>query len=110
MSSIDFTSPRKAAEAFTPKLTALVEHPLYDQVWADPDLSPRDRSLITVAALIAMHCADELPSHLRRAVDNGVTRTELSALITHLSFYAGFPAAISASAIAQATLGQASTD
>ena len=105
MKPIDFTSPREAARPFTPKLTALVEHPLYDTVWEDPDLSKRDRSLVTVAALAAMGRYDELPAHLRRAVDNGVTKTELSALITHIAFYAGFPAAISASAIANATLG-----
>ena len=105
MSSIDYTSPREAARAFTPKLTALVESPLYDRVWEDPDLSKRDRSLVTVAALVATACFEELPAHLRRA-ENGVTRTELSALITHLAFYAGFPTAITASAIANVTFGQ----
>jgi 4-carboxymuconolactone decarboxylase len=106
MTSPDYTSPREAARAFTPKLSALVESPLYDSVWEDPDLSKRDRSLVTVAALVAMAGSEELPAHLRRAVENGVTRTELSALITHLAFYAGFPAAITASAIAHATLGR----
>lgn len=106
MSSIDYTSPREAARAFTPKLSALVENPLYDRVWEDPDLSKRDRSLVTVAALVATACFEELPAHLRRAVENGVTRTELSALITHLAFYAGFPTAITASAIANVTFGQ----
>ncbi len=73
-------------------------------MWEDPELSKRDRSLITVAALIAMKCEDELPAHLQRAISNGVTRPELAAAITHLAFYAGFPAAISASAIANAAL------
>jgi 4-carboxymuconolactone decarboxylase len=71
------------------------------------DLSKRDRSLVTVAALIAMGRREELPAHLRRAEEHGVTRAELSALITHLAFYAGFPAAITASAIADATFSQA---
>ena len=106
MHGIDFTSPREAARAFTPKLTELVESPLYDKVWGDPDLAKRDRSLITVATLIAMGKAEELPAHLRRAVENGVTKTELSALITHLAFYAGFPAAITASAIANEVFGE----
>ena len=106
MSSINYTSPREAARAFTPKLSALVESPLYDRVWEDPDLSKRDRSLVTVAALVATACFEELPAHLRRAVENGVTRTELSALITHLAFYAGFPTAITASAIANVRFGQ----
>jgi 4-carboxymuconolactone decarboxylase len=84
----------------------LVDSPLYDSVWEDPDLSKRDRSLVTVAPLVATAHFEELPAHLRRAVENGVTRTELGALITHLAFYAGFPAAVTASAIANATLGQ----
>ena len=103
----DFASPREAARAFTPLLSDLVASPLYDRVWEDPDLSKRDRSLVTVAALIAMGRREELPAHLRRAEEHGVTRTELSALITHLAFYAGFPAAITASAIAEATFSQA---
>jgi 4-carboxymuconolactone decarboxylase len=94
------SSPREMARAFTPQLAALVDNPLYSDVWSDPALSPRDRSIATVAALVALYRPDELPAHLRRALDNGVTRPELSALITHLAFYAGFPAAISASAIA----------
>jgi len=91
------------ARAFTPQLAELVENPLYSDVWADPALSPRDRSIATVAALIALYQPEELPAHLRRARDNGVTRDEL-ALITHIAFYAGFPAAVSASAIAARTL------
>jgi 4-carboxymuconolactone decarboxylase len=106
MSHTDFSSPREAARAFTPKLAAFVDSTLYPQIWSDPALSPRDRSLITVAALIAGNHLDELPAHLRRAVSNGVTRDELSATITHLAFYAGFPATISASAVAQATLAE----
>lgn len=104
MSDPDFSSPREAARAFTPKLAGLVESPLFSDVWADPDLAPRDRSIATVAVLIATGAFNELPAHLKRAEANGVTRKELSALITHLAFYAGFPHAISASAIAQKTL------
>jgi 4-carboxymuconolactone decarboxylase len=105
MPDIDFTSPRAAARPFTPKLADLVEQPLFSQVWSDPDLSPRDRSLITIACLVALNHTDELPAHLHRSLEHGVTRKELSAAITHLAFYAGFPAAISASAKAHATLG-----
>lgn len=104
MSSIDFSHPREAARAFTPGLSAFVDNTLYPEIWSDPALAPRERSLITVAALIAAGHTDELPAHLRRAVGNGVTRDELAAAITHLAFYVGFPAAITASAIAQATL------
>lgn len=99
------TSPREAARAFTPELTQLVNDPLYSTVWTDDRLSPRDRSLVTLASLVSLYRPEELPAHLRRAVSNGVTLQEISALITHLAFYAGFPTAISASVIAQQTLG-----
>lgn len=108
MAEPDFSSPREAARAFTPKLAKFVESPLFDQVWADPDLAPRDRSIATVAALIATGAFEELPAHLRRAEANGLRREELAALITHLAFYVGFPSAITASAIADQTLTQAS--
>ena len=104
MSHADFRSPREAARAFTPGLAEFVDTTLYPRYWQDPALSPRDRSLVTVAALVAGGHFDELPAHLRRAVDHGLTRDELAAAITHLAFYAGFPAAITASAIAHATL------
>jgi len=97
-------SPREMARTFTPHLTKLVENPLFSDVWADPALSPRDRSIATVAALVALYRPEQLPAHLKLARENGVTRDELAALVTHLAFYAGFPAAISASAIAARTL------
>ncbi|SDA31486.1 carboxymuconolactone decarboxylase family protein [Sphingomonas sp. NFR15] len=102
MSGPDFTSPREAARAFTPELTRYVEDPLYAQVWERGGLSKRERSIATVAALRAL---DELPAHLRRGVENGVDTRAFSELITHLAFYAGFPAAISASVRAAETLG-----
>src|SRR6478672_3884540 len=79
-------SPREMARAFTPQLTALVENPLFSDVWSDPALSPRDRSIATVAALIALYRPEQLPAHLLRARENGVTRDELAALITHIAF------------------------
>ena len=97
-------TPQQMAAAFTPRLSELVDTPLYSEVWADPALSPRDRSLATLGALVALVRPDELPAHLRRARDNGVSTTEIAALITHLAFYAGFPAAISASITARRTL------
>jgi 4-carboxymuconolactone decarboxylase len=106
MSVSDIKSPREAARAFTPDLTQFVEDPLYTKVWESDGLSKRDRSIATVAALVALHAMDELPAHLRRGVENGITKREFSELITHLAFYAGFPAAISASVRAAETLGQ----
>lgn len=79
-----------------PKLAELSEQVLFGDVWQRPGLSPRDRSLATVAALVALVRVEQLPVHLRKALDNGVTRDELSELVTHLAFYAGWPAAASA--------------
>jgi 4-carboxymuconolactone decarboxylase len=79
-----------------PKLAELSMDVLFADVWERPGLSPRDRSLITVAALIAMARVEQLPFHLGRAVQNGVTQVEIGEMITHLAFYAGWPAAMSA--------------
>ncbi|WP_201316569.1 carboxymuconolactone decarboxylase family protein [Dyella sp. EPa41] len=78
-----------------PALAELTDRVLFDGVWEDPSLLPRDRSLATVSALIALGRVEPLPCHLRRALDNGISQDELAALITHLAFYAGWPAAAS---------------
>ena len=98
-------SPRETARAFTPKLVGFVEHPLYSDVWTDTTLSVRDRSIATIAVLIAQGERSELPTHLIRAHEAGVSCNELSALVTHIAFYAGFPAAIAASGLAAEVLG-----
>lgn len=79
-----------------PKLAELTDEVLFGDVWARPGLSPRDRSLITVAALTALGRNDQLRSHLNLALDNGVTQEELAEAATHLAFYAGWPAGMSA--------------
>lgn len=79
-----------------PKLAELTDDVLFGDIWERPGLAKRDRSLITVAALVALYRTNELPGHLRRALDNGVSRDELVELITHLAFYAGWPTAMSA--------------
>jgi 4-carboxymuconolactone decarboxylase len=81
---------------FAPKLVELTDDVLFGDVWERPGLSKRDRSLITVAALVALYRPEQLPGHLRRAVDNGLTENELIEAITHLAFYAGWPSAMSA--------------
>ncbi|MCW2548899.1 MAG: carboxymuconolactone decarboxylase [Mycobacterium sp.] len=86
---------------FAPKLVALSEDVLFGDVWERPELSPRDRSLITVAALIAGGNSEQLPFHLNRAKDNGLTEDELKEVITHLAFYAGWPRAMSAIGVAK---------
>ena len=87
-----------------PKLAELTDGVLFADVWARPGLSPRDRSLVTVSALIAMNRPDQLRSHLQRARDNGVTDVELVEAITHLAFYAGWPSAVTASVVAKEVL------
>jgi 4-carboxymuconolactone decarboxylase len=74
---------------------------LFGDVWARPGLSQRDRSLVTVSALISMNRPDQLRSHMARARDNGVTQEELVETITHLAFYAGWPSAVTAVGVAK---------
>ena len=84
-----------------PKLAELTDTVLFGDVWARPDLSPRDRSLVTISALIALNRPDQLRSHLARARDNGVTQAEVIETITHLAFYAGWPNAVTAIGVAR---------
>jgi 4-carboxymuconolactone decarboxylase len=79
-----------------PDLVRLTDDVLFGEVWANPGLSPRDRSLVTVAALVSLYRTDQLGSHLRRALDNGLSKEELVHAITHLAFYAGWPNAMTA--------------
>ena len=79
-----------------PKLAELTARVLFDDVWRRTQLSPRERSLITVAALVALNRTEQLPLHLRRARENGLGHDQLAEVITHLAFYAGWPAAFSA--------------
>jgi 4-carboxymuconolactone decarboxylase len=74
-----------------PDLVRLTDDVLFGDVWANPGLSQRDRSLVTVAALVSLYRTDQLGSHLRRALANGLTEDELVHAITHLAFYAGWP-------------------
>ena len=84
-----------------PALASYTDDVLFDDVWKRPGLSPRDRSLITVTTLIALYRSNELPFHLKLALKNGLTREELAEVITHLAFYAGWPPASTAVAIAR---------
>ena len=86
---------------FAPKLAELTDDVLFGDVWARTELSPRDRSLVTVSALIANGNTDQLPSHLRRAKANGLSETELAEVMIHLAFYTGWPRAISAILVAK---------
>jgi 4-carboxymuconolactone decarboxylase len=90
-----------------PKLTELTDDVLFGDVWQRPQLAPRDRSLATVSALVALNRTEQLPFHLRRALDNGVTKDELIELITHLAFYCGWPNSMSAVMIAKDVFAKA---
>ncbi len=93
------TNNRPSARAmgdFAPKLAEITDDVLYADVWERPQLSRRDRSLVTVAALIANGNTEQLPGHLARAKQNGLTEAELAEVIIHLAFYAGWPRAMSA--------------
>ena len=96
------TSPaRERIRGTVPKLAEISDKLIYGEVWERPQLSKRDRSLITVAALMAMGREAQLEGHIGRALLNGVTKDEISELITHLAFYAGWPAAMTAALVAK---------
>ena len=84
-----------------PKLAQLTDEVLLGDVWTRPGLSPRDRSLVTVSALIALNRPEQLRSHLGLGLNNGLTRDEISEALTHLAFYAGWPNAITAAGVAR---------
>jgi 4-carboxymuconolactone decarboxylase len=100
------TASRDAIRDFTPKLIDLTEKVLFGDVWERPGLSKRDRSLITVATLVALSRTDQLKGHLRRALDNGVKKEEIVELITHLAFYSGWPTAMTAATVAKDILAE----
>ncbi|MES2104709.1 MAG: carboxymuconolactone decarboxylase family protein [Pseudomonadota bacterium] len=79
-----------------PKLAELTDDILFGDIWERTGMSKRDRSLVTVSALVALNRGEQLPFHLNRALENGVTQAELVELITHLAFYSGWPTAASA--------------
>lgn len=99
------SKPSNAADKligdFAPKLVELTDRVLFDDMWERAELSKRDRSLIAVAALVALNRPDQLPFHLRFAVENGVKKEELIEAITHLAFYSGWPNAMSAIMVAK---------
>src|SRR5271169_6327410 len=95
------TPIQKRFGSFAPKMADLTDNVLFGDMWERPQLSKRDRSLVTVSALVAMNRPDQLRPHLIRARENGVTQEELTETITHLAFYAGWPSAMTAISIAK---------
>lgn len=88
------------------KLAELTDDVLFNDVWERPQLSKRDRSMITIAALIALNRTAQLPHHIQRALDNGVTEEEVIESITHLAFYSGWPTSMSAVSVAKEVFSQ----
>ena len=86
---------------FAPGLVGFTDDVLFGQVWERPELSKRDRSLVTVASLLTSGNVEQLTFHLALAKDNGLTEDELKEAITHLAFYSGWPKAMSAMAVAK---------
>lgn len=100
------TPAQKMIGDFAPKLVQLSDDVLFGDVWVRDELTPRDRSLITVAALIAGGNAEQLPFHLSKAKENGLSEAELVEVITHLAFYSGWPRAMSAIMVAKQAFGK----
>jgi 4-carboxymuconolactone decarboxylase len=98
--SVPPVSAREAVRATVPKMIQVTEDVIYGDIWERPGLSKRDRSLVVLAALIATYRPDQLPGHLNRALDNGVTPAEIAEVITHLAFYSGWPGSMTAARIA----------
>jgi 4-carboxymuconolactone decarboxylase len=101
MMSNEPTGARDSFGDIAPALAEITDKVLFGDVWARPGLSPRDRSLVTITSLIALYRTNELPFHLNKALENGVTRDEIIETITHLAFYAGWPPAMTALQIAR---------
>jgi 4-carboxymuconolactone decarboxylase len=95
------TQGQKLFGDIAPKFAQLTDDVLFGDVWARPGLSQRDRSLITVSALVAMNRPDQLRGHLARARQNGLSEDELIEATTHLAFYAGWPSAVTAIGVAR---------
>jgi len=98
------SAKRDRIKAFAPALVDYTNDVIYGDLWERKALSKRDRSLITVAALVATYRPEQLVSHLSRAIANGVTQEEITEVITHMAFYAGWPAAMSAGQVAYTVL------
>lgn len=90
------------ALAAVPPLAELSDRVLFGEVWERDGLKKRDRSLITIACLIALHRPEQLAFHLKTALENGVRHEELVEAVTHLAFYAGWPAAATAAQVLDA--------
>jgi 4-carboxymuconolactone decarboxylase len=99
--SREISAAQQAMGDIAPKLAELTDKVLFEDIWERKQLSKRDRSLVTVAALVALNRTDQLRFHLQRALENGVKQQELIEEITHLAFYSGWPTAVNAVTVAK---------
>jgi 4-carboxymuconolactone decarboxylase len=106
MSKPPIPNARDHVRSTVPKLIDLTEKVVYGDVWERPGLNKRDRSLITVASLVAMNRTEQLRGHVARALNNGVTKDEIAEVITHMAFYSGWPTAMSAAGVAKEVFEQ----
>ena len=95
------STARSVMQEVSPKLAELSADVLFGDIWERPELSKRDRSLITVANLVALYRTDQLRGHIGRALDNDVTKAEISEVILHTTFYAGWPVGANAVRVAK---------
>jgi len=96
---------QKAFGDFAPALVEFTDDVLFGQVWPRTELSPKQRSLVTVSVLAALGATEQLTYHLGLAKQNGNTETEVKEAITHIAFYAGWPRAMSAMTVAKQAFG-----
>lgn len=102
----ELSTAREMMGDFAPKFVELTDQVLFGDIWERKELSKRDRSLITVAALVALNRTEQLRFHLQKALENGVKKQELIEAITHLAFYSGWPTAVNAMMTAKEVLSK----
>lgn len=107
--SKELSAAQKMIGNFAPKLVELTENVLFGDVWERKELSPRDRSLITVSSLITGGNTEQLAFHLNKAQQNGLSEKEVKEAITHLAFYAGWPKTMSAITVAKEVFSEGTT-
>ncbi len=95
---------REAVRAVVPRMIELSEDVIYGDIWERPNMSKRDRSLFVIASLVATYRPEQLKGHIARGLDNGLTRDEIAEVITHLAFYSGWPASMTAARVLREVL------
>ncbi len=95
MADSDVNKATDEIKALAPDYAQLTQDVLFGDVWKRPPLSQRDKSLITVTCLVALNRIEQVEFHLKKSLENGLTKEELVAAITHIAFYAGWPTAAS---------------